>query len=207
MRAREMARMDARLRRESHQRTLAHPEFAWRLISREGDSEVQTQVFCDRGFFSRNKEARHITLVGSPQDKSPSWKITPCTLGKGRESHEFKADWDRHMKFPAELLCELKALGWKPRRERPHMIPQVPELRGFPEETLMLYGRKFLSDSFLPKVEAMLTLERNMFAANRMLAPTPTGYQCGHYPAQMKVAELARKLAKAKLDERKRWSR
>jgi hypothetical protein len=176
------------------------------MVDHEETPTGERQVFCDRSIFSRNKDAMHVTLLKNPQGGEPDWDIWSCPLGKDGEGHDFKHYHHPQMDFPAGLWEALKVRGWKPRKARRHaLLYSDPYLRGFPEETLHLYGRKFLSDPFLPMVEAVLTLERNMYAANRMMAPTPTGYQCGHYPAQMKVAELTLKLAKAKIAERKRY--
>lgn len=55
-----------------------------------------------------------------------------------------------------------------------------------------------LSDKFLPAMEALLCFESNMYAANKMLAPTVSGWQCGNNATQREVAKMALKLVRTR---------
>jgi len=181
----------------------------------EGGDET-TEVYCSRDRYSDNPRGKHfhITLTGKKATESErsgpgtrgeveSFTITRCTGG------EHKKVWSqRGFDFTPAVWDALKEAGWKPRkRETPDGSSSNPYLRAFPEEALMLYAYRrqtMLSDRFLPAMEALLTFEGNMYAANKMLAPTVSGWQCGNNPTQREVARMALRLVKAREDRYKR---
>ena len=178
----------------------------------EGSTET-TEVYCSRDRYSDTPRGKHfhVTLTGkkaTEEDGSEtalrgeveSFTVTPCD-GKGADHKEV---WKRGMQFTPAVWEALKEAGWKPRKRRmPSGSSSNPYLRGFPEETLELYTYRrqtLLSDRFLTAMEKLLCFESNMYAANKMLAPTVSGWQCGNNATQREVARMALKLVKARED-------
>lgn len=187
---------------DRHERFLKeHPQARFNRIA-EGSTEC-TQVYCSRDRFSKSNgkgKHFHVTLTGGPGSVGPaeSFNITPCD-SKGEDHKEV---WERGLQFTPAVWEALKVAGWKPRR-RPMVngTSSDPYMRGFPEEALELYNYRrgsMLSDKFLPAVEALLCFESNMYAANKMLAPTVSGWQCGNNATQREVAKMALKLVRTR---------
>lgn len=203
------ARNEHNERVESHNRHEAFlkelPQARFNRIV-EGSTEC-THVYCSRDRFAKVKGKHfHVILTGGPGSVGPaeSFRITPCD-SKGEDHKEL---WERGMQFTPAVWDALKEAGWTPyKRPMPSGSSSNPYLRGFPEETLELYTYRrqtLLSDRFLPAMEALLCFESNMYAANKMLAPTVSGWQCGNNATQREVARMALKLVKAREDRYRR---
>lgn len=169
-----------------------NPQCNWHLI-KEGSDE-NTQVFCTRrSYMDEGGSHRHIII-----ERDGSHSVTGCP---SRENHtdDFAS---ARFKFTPEVFETIKALkmmGWRqPKRPPSRMGSSDPYLRGFPEETLHIYGDEFLSNKFIRLTEKLLCFEGNMYAANRMLAPTMSGWQCGNNATQREVAKMALKLVAAR---------
>lgn len=190
-----------------------YPQARFNQITVEG-GDPNTEVYCSRDRYSPTRGKHfHVTLTGkvaSETDGSESalrgevesFTVTRC------EGGDHKEVWKRGMQFTPAVWDALKEAGYKPRkRERLSMSSSDPYLRGFPEEALMLYTYRrqtMLSDRFLPAMEALLCFESNMYAANKMLAPTVSGWQCGNNATQREVARMALKLVAARENRYKR---
>ena len=170
-----------------------HPEMRWTRI-REG-SNADTQVFCSRKLLGGDSTGshRHIIL----KRDGTHW-VTGCPSREGHTEDYITPRFE----FTPEVLETIKAMkrmGWRqPKRERFTPGFNNPYVRSFPEETLLLYGSEFLSDKLLPLTERLLCLEGNMYAANRLLAPTACGWQCGNNATQREVANMALSLVRAR---------
>ena len=195
---------------DRHERFLKeYPQGRFNRIE-EGSNET-THVYCSRDHYSKIKGKHfHVTLTGkrasegevsetAPRGEVESFTITPCDA-RGKRDH--KEVWQSGMQFTPAVWDALKDAGYKPRkRDVPSGPSSNPYLRGFPEEALMLYTYRrqtMLSDRFLPAMEALLCFESNMYAANKMLAPTVSGWQRGNNATQREVARMALKLVRAR---------
>lgn len=165
-----------------------HPDMRWHMI-KEGSDE-NTQVFCTRRSYKDEPGShRHIILK-----RDGSHSVTGCP---GRKDHTDDYSVKRFEFTPEvfETIKAMKSMGWRmPKERRARAGLTSPYLRAFPEETLNLYGDKLLSNKFLPMVERFLCLEGNLYAANRILTPTASGWQCGNNATQREVATMALKL-------------
>jgi hypothetical protein len=210
MQAREEQDRSAGLSKTHEAFLKQYPQSRFRRIE-EGDTEC-THVFCSRDPYQNGRGPHlHVTLTGkapSETDMSEaalrgeveSFTITPCTGERHKET------WKPGMEFTPAVWDALKEAGWRPRkRKMPTSGANNPYLRGFPEEALELYRYRrntLLSDRFLPMVEKLLCFEGNMYAANKMLTPTLSGWQCGNNATQREVAKMALKLLTARAN---RW--
>lgn len=157
--------------------------------------EGSIQTFCD--------EKYHITVRSPTSDGvSTSHEIGKCTC-EGYPA----CTYGNRIQFSADVWNDLAERNWKIRPRRPSMGFDGPEMRSFPPEAMMLYRGKLLSDAMMPRVEALLTFTGNMGAANRLLSPSPSGWQCGNPMTQLKVAQLAASLCKARMSRYKKANR
>lgn len=171
----------------------AHPDARWSPIT-EG-SDADTQVFCSRRYGMNTGRHYHIIIKSDG-----THSVTGCASTKDHGSN-YSFDRDKFKFTPEvwETITALKKMGWRqPKQERLYTGFDNPYVRGFPEETLHLYGEAFLSNALLPLTERFLCLEGNMYAANRLLAPTTGGWQCGNNATQREVAEMALRLVRAR---------
>lgn len=193
--------------RAEHEKFLEEHPQAWFTRIEDGASE-DTHVYCSRDPYRFGKGGRakhfHVTLMGgqSASAEVQSFTVVPCP---GCSENNHKSIWGRGLQFTPEVWEALREAGWKPRRSErlpPPSLSSIPYLRGFPEEALHLYKfnrNSILSDKFLPLLEKLLCFESNMYAANRILAPTASGWQCGNDATQIQVAKMALKLAQARV--------
>ena len=161
-------------------------------------------VYCSwEGPHTRMKgEPLHVHLYGTGEGDAEDCTIVPCNCKEAVASRIYGPG----MKFTRDVWDAVKAAGWTAPKQKYLLgdFSDDPYLRSFPRETFQIYRRRFLSAEFLPLVEALLTFEGNMYAANRLLAPTMSGWQCGNNATQRQVAKMALKVIKVRED---RWKR
>jgi hypothetical protein len=164
----------------------------------EGEPQVPevtatlNQVFCDRRW--------HVHLQVKPGSDPRVLTMDPCDP---KTPHDHL--WDS-VDFTPSVWEDLANRGWKaPKVFRSFRAD--PVFRGFPQETLMLYGRDLFQERLFPHLEAFFTFASNLYAANRILTPTPSGWQSGNPATQYEVAKMAAKLSKRDLSQRRTWDR
>lgn len=193
LKARNLFERDLSLTAEIEAGLAKDPQKRWRRI-KEGSDET-ADVYCSRDPYTRDLGKHfHVTLTGAdPKGLAESFSVTPCPGG----GHDPSRGLGRV--FTPETWDAVREAGWKPRKRATlFSTSDSPYMRGFPEETTALYRSRWLSDEFLPLTEKILTFEGNMFAANRLLSPTTSGWQCGNDATEVRVAKMALKLAKAR---------
>ena len=172
----------------------------------DGGSE-DTHVYCSRDPFRFNEDKRrkhfHVILTRGQTLSSEVQSFTVVFCPE-RSGDDHKRVYSAGLQFTAEVWEALREAGWKaskPERLFADSSFSDPYLRGFPEEAFHLYrfrNSSILSDKFLPLLEKFLCFKSNMYAANKILAPTASGWQCGNDATQIQVAKMALKLAQAR---------
>ena len=178
-----------------------HPQARFTRIKDPYNEDAH--VYCSRDRFNPGERGKHfhVSLMRKQgtENEVEDFLVTPCP-GHTEDNH--KELWERGLQFTDEVWDTLKSLGWKPRKSQVFSSSlNDPYLRGFAEETLELYKfrkNSILSDKFLPLLEQLLCFQSNMYAANKLLAPTASGWQCGNNATQTQVAKMALKLLAAR---------
>lgn len=150
-----------------------------------------TQVRCDSSY--------HVTLYKTAEEETKWWfERCPKRGGYPCYGHPYTAP----LPLPERMWEDLKTCGWKPPKRRIDH-PRGPYFRAFAPEMLSIYGGRIYGPTFRPLVEALLTFMSNLGAANRILGPTSSGWQCGNDRTQREVAQMALKVIRNRVKARR----
>lgn len=158
-----------------------------------------TQTFCDGQM--------HVELTAVADNTPGAPLVSGCTHTEACKAARGlrPARCGANLHFTSEVRDALYANGWKPKRVRPDESQLVRDFtRAFAPEFQIVYRSQWLR-AFGEQTAQLVTFGRNLVAANKLYQPTAIGYQYGHFYMQRRVAQMTAKLAKARIDEQRKW--